>query len=262
MARSGDVADVAAHIRDVTDEEVAFYERNGWVKLDGLVTPEFAAELLRVGVETGGTAGSWESLARDPGVEPFRSVVFGEQMGRNAARLVNRRRLSDADPGLRYRNDHLVRRQPGSGNGTPYHQDSPEHGSDRVGELQFWLALDEVTPDMGAMRFLSGVHREGPLGAGALGREDLLVQYPKLTDIYPMSPPFHYRPGDCTVHHGYMVHGAPPNTSDRPRWSYIFSYTPADTRWWNGEVQNWGSERRPLDDEKNPIVYPATVSGR
>ena len=28
------------------------------------------------------------------------------------------------------------------GKGATYHQDSSEHGSDRVGELQFWLACD------------------------------------------------------------------------------------------------------------------------
>jgi hypothetical protein len=260
MAQGLAAADIAAHIREVTDEEVAFYERNGWVKLDRLITPELAAELLRAGLATGDKPGGWESMATAPGTEPFRSVVFGDRMGRNAARLVDRARLTDTDVGLRYRNDHLVRRDRGNGHGTPYHQDSAEHGSDRIGELQFWLALDEVTPEMGAMRFLSGVQREGPLGSGAINSQDLLVQYPKLTQIYELSPPFHYQPGDATVHHGYMVHGAPPNSTDRPRWSYIFSYTPADTRWWNGEVRNWGSERRQLSDEDNPIVYPATVS--
>ncbi len=259
MAQGWDVAEIAANIREVTADEVAFYEQNGWVKLDGLITPELTAELMRVGLETGDRPGAWESMAAAPGIEPFRTMVFGERMARNAARLVNRRRLTDTDIGLRYRNDHLVRRDRGEQHGTPYHQDSAEHGSDRIGELQFWLALEEVTPEMGAMRFLSGVHREGPLGSGALSPQDLLVQYPKLMDLYEMSPPFHYRPGDATVHHGYMVHGAPPNSTDRPRWSYIFSYTPADTRWWNGVMKNWGSERRTLSDEQNPIVYEASV---
>jgi phytanoyl-CoA dioxygenase PhyH len=260
MAQGLAVADIEANIREVTDDEVAFYERNGWVKLDGLITPELAAELMRAGLATGDTPGGWESMATAPGTEPFRTVVFGERMAGNAARLVNRRRLTDTDVALRYRNDHLVRRDGGGPHGTPYHQDSAEHGSDRIGELQFWLALDEVTPEMGAMRFLSGVQHEGPLGSGAMNAQDLLVQYPKLTEIYEMSPPFHYQPGDATVHHGYMVHGAPPNSTDRPRWSYIFSYTPADTRWWNGEMKNWGSERRQLSDEKNPIIYPAPAS--
>lgn len=251
--------DVSQNIRDVTDEEVAFYEENGWAKLDSLVTPELVGQMLRVGKErtskaTESGAGNW--LAQDPECEPFRSFVFNKRMGRNAARLVNRKRLTDVDVALRYRADHFICRTAEGGQRTAYHQDSAEHGSDRVGELQFWLALDEVTPEMGAMRFLSGVHRAGPLGSVFNDGPDLLGLYPKLPDLYEMSPPFHYQPGDATVHHGYMVHGAPPNTTDRPRWSYIFSYTPADTRWWNGKVGNWGSKRTPLDDDQNPTAYP------
>lgn len=250
--------EVSQHVRDVTEEEVAFYEENGWVKLDGLVTPELAAQLLSAGkswTKEGAVPGSWNALAKDPECEPFRSFVFGDRMGRNASRLVNRKRLAGVEVPLRYRADHFVCRTAESGQSTAYHQDSAEHGSDRVGELQFWLALDEVTPEMGAMRFLSGVHRAGPLGSVFNDGPDLLGLYPKLPDLYRMSPPFHYQPGDATVHHGYMVHGAPPNSTDRARWSYIFSYTPADTRWWNGQVGNWGSKRTPLDD-RSPIAYP------
>ena len=50
---------------------------------------------------------------------------------------------------------------------------------------------------------------------------DLLAQYPKLTELYEVSPPLHYQPGDATVHHGYMVHGAPPNETDRHRLAYL-----------------------------------------
>eukprot|EP01046_Picozoa_sp_COSAG06_P111780 COSAG06_NODE_58389_length_277_cov_0.584270_1_plen_86_part_01 len=49
--------------------------------------------------------------------------------------------------------------------GTSYHQDSNEETDpDREGELQFWLALAPVAPEMGALRFLSGSHRQGPRG--------------------------------------------------------------------------------------------------
>jgi ectoine hydroxylase-related dioxygenase (phytanoyl-CoA dioxygenase family) len=121
--------------------------------------------------------------------------------------------------------------------------------------MQWWLALAEVTPEMGAMRFLSGVHREGPLGS-CFNEDtgDVLEQYPKLTDLYPLSPPLHYQPGDATVHHGYMLHGAPPNETDAVRLAYLFSYVPADTRWWNANTGNSGSERVLLKDEKYPIV--------
>lgn len=257
MADAHGATDISAGIREITDEEVAFYHENGWVKLDGLVRPEIAAEMLAAGQRhvEGKDQHAHNNLSV-AGVEPYRSVIFSPTMARNAERLVDRKRLTDEEIPLRFRADHFVRRPPHGTRGSTYHQDSAEHGSDRVGELQFWLALAEVTPEMGAMRFLSRTHRAGPLGSVFNGGPDLLELYPKLVDLYPMSPPFHYQPGDATVHHGFMVHGAPPNQTDHTRWSCIFSYTPADTRWWNGKVGNWGSQREQLtDDEHNPIAH-------
>ena len=124
-----------------------------------------------------------------------------------------------------------------------------------MGELQFWLALAEVPPQMSAMRFVSRSHREGPLGSVFNDdKGDLLEQFPNLTSVLELSPPFHYQPGDCTVHHGHTVHGGPPNSTDKTRWSYLFSYSPSDTRYWNGTAANWGSERKRLSDTDNPIV--------
>ena len=88
----------------------------------------------------------------------------------------------------------------------------------------------------------------------ALSQGNLLEQFPNLTSVLELSPPFHYQPGDCTVHHGYAVHGGPPNSTDKPRWSYLFSYAPSDTRYWNGNAGNWGSERKRLGDADNPLV--------
>ena len=247
-------------LREVTDEEVACYQEYGWVMMRQLVAPEFAAELLRVGQEwserSGKETGPRSGLAREEGAEPFRSFMFSERMSQNAMRLVNRKRLKGVDVPLRYRIDLLLQKLPGAA-GSTYHQDSSEHGSDRVGELQFWLALAEVTPEMGAMRFVSRSHREGPLGSVFNDdRGDLLEQFPNLTSVLELSPSFRYQPGDCTVHHGYTIHGGPANSTDKPRWSYLFSYSPADTRYWNGNAGNWGSERKRLGDPENPIIYP------
>lgn len=259
--------DINDHLREVTEDEIAHYEQYGWAKLDGLVTREFAAQLLEVALQPreglDREIGTWEQMANLPGIEPYRSFFFSERMGRNASRLINRKKYTDEEVPLRYRLDHFIKRDPGA-KGTLYHQDSAEHGSDRAGELQFWLALDEVTPEMGAMRFLSGSHRAGSLGAVLRpGEPDLLGLYPKLPEVFPMSEPFHYQPGDCTVHHGYMVHGAPPNTSDRPRMCYIFSYTPADTRWPQGITKNWGSLSQPLTNEvANPVAYPVPAANQ
>lgn len=262
-----DLQDLSKHVREVTEEEVEFYRINGWVKLDGLLNAELVAAVRDAGDEfyksNGHSPAEWLSLAT-AGVEPCRSLVFGTRMARNAQRLMDRGRLSGRDVEVRYRNDALASKGPGATR-TAFHQDMCEHGSDRVGEMQFWVALEEVTPEMGAMRFLSKVHHEGPLGCvlrqtsdtsstQLAPEEDLLDHYPRLTELYEFSQPFHYQPGDATVHHGHMIHGGPPNTTTATRRSYIFSYVPADSRWWNGRVHRWGTERTELSEEHNPLV--------
>jgi len=247
---------IAELVREVTDEEVAFYEEHGWVKLDGLVDPELAAELL----EASGTEDNADLFVRNhlalESIEPFRSLMFSERMGWNAQRLLNRTRLSDADVRLRYHGDSVLCKLPGA-EAVPYHQDSTEHCPDRPGEVRFWLALSEVTPEMGAMRFVTRSHREGPLGSISDGTgRDLLELYPRLVEVYELSPPFHYRPGDATVHHGYMIHGSGPNNTDQPRRSYLWTYVAADARYRDGQVENWGSKLSTLQDTRNPIVYP------
>ena len=130
-----------------------------------LVDRAFAEEMLRVGIEYREQVdGKTELMTWKDELEPFHSLMFSERMERNATRLCNRSRLKGIDVPLRYRYDNLVLRPPG-GAGTSYHQDATEHGSDRGGELQFWLALAEVKPEMGAMRFVDKSHLEGPLGS-------------------------------------------------------------------------------------------------
>jgi ectoine hydroxylase-related dioxygenase (phytanoyl-CoA dioxygenase family) len=244
-----------AGARKVTDDESEFYERNGWVKLDGFVDPELAAEMLRVGQakidEARTTQNIWNTawnFARD-GVEPFRSLVLSETMGLNARKLINRQRLTDREIPIRFNSD-LIACKLDDAVATHRHHDGYNRCSDRSGPLTFWIALDEVTPEMGAMQFLSGSHREGPLGVVEQD-EDLVEDYPKLLDLYELSPPLHYQPGDATAHHTWTIHGAPRNTTGRPRWSYLFGYQPAD-------VLRHAQVPERVDDEDNPIVYPGS----
>ena len=53
MQKAMTEGEIEAVLREVTDEEVAFYREYGWVMMKQLVTPEFAKELLRVGKEWG-----------------------------------------------------------------------------------------------------------------------------------------------------------------------------------------------------------------
>jgi hypothetical protein len=267
---------VLTQIRDATDEEVDFYTEHGWVMLRGLFSRELAGELLRASMQV---VEEYEGYPRfkqrrplaNAGYEPFRQVAWSAEIGRVAHRLINRSRLTDTPAPTRYLDDLAWLKEPGCGS-SDYHQDSVTQGADRVGRLNFWVALDEVTPEMGAMRFLDGSHREGPLGftepdpaAGSDARsENVLSAYPKLVDLYPLTDPFHYQAGDATVHNGWLIHGSPANETDRERWCYILEYAPADTRYEKGiygvydpvDIQTrLGTTLR--DDATYPVVYPA-----
>jgi ectoine hydroxylase-related dioxygenase (phytanoyl-CoA dioxygenase family) len=256
-------------IRDVTDDEVAFFEDNGWLMLRGFFSAALAAELKRLAeplLQEGEVVGGLRSTARPLSShhgEPFASLVQGEPMGRAAHRLVNRARMSDAEIPTRFLDDLVWCKNPG-GTGSTYHQDSGVEGADRIGRINFWVALEEVTPEMGAMRFVTKSHREGPLGwpdtfASDNPEHPLLTHYNKLLDIYDWSPPFHYHPGDATVHKGWTIHGGPPNATDRERWCYIIEYTAADTRYRNAQYHD-SDIGVPLNDEdRYPVVYPRSV---
>jgi hypothetical protein len=260
-------------IREVTPDEVSFYRENGWVKLDGLIRPDMAGQMLEWGrserarlqaavepdtasqVRDHGIWTEWRFVATDDRREPFRSVALSRAMGRNAQLLIGR------ESPVRYWYDLVAVKVPaghaGASDRTGYHQDLPNHPQDRIGTLTIWIALDDVSPEQGSMRFVSRSHREGPLGRGTT---DQLEEYPGLLDRLELSPPLHLRPGDATCHDGLTVHGAPANTGTSERWSFILDYFPDDVRY-NGapykrtdDITLVAGER--FDHERFPIVYP------
>jgi ectoine hydroxylase-related dioxygenase (phytanoyl-CoA dioxygenase family) len=146
-------------------------------------------------------------------------------MGRAAQRASNRKRFTDEAIGVRQCTDALMYLPPHEPDASlGFHQDQT-FGTDRIGGLTVWIALDDVAPEQAALRFLTGSHREGPLGKPYM---TLLDRYPKLPELHPLSPPRHFRPGDGSIHHGYTIHGRGPNQTGRPRWSFLSSYIPTD----------------------------------
>jgi hypothetical protein len=269
-------------IREVTDAEVDFYRTNGWVKLDQLISTEFAAELLDAAKKRMGASGdksalrpgkdlvghpSWHDyhdIAEED--EVFAALGFSKGIGRAAQRFLER------DVSVRvYANMLAVKLGKNQGPDvteyarTEIHQDFPTLAFDRNGYMGFWIALDEVTPEMGSLQFYTGSHLLGSLGRWFDGR-DLLDVHPNIERDCPLAPPLHLQPGDATVHHGFMVHGARENLTDRPRWAYVIGYFPGDTRFTGaltpGDEHLHDAERygltvgEPFDHPAFHLVYP------
>jgi hypothetical protein len=272
-------SDVAQLARDITPNEVASFHEHGWAKLENFISADLAARLLVRAVELMGETGDarpprpgidtdfmvwtdYSGVGRE-GIEPFAALSHSPAMGRAA------HQLSGRDIGYRLFTDLLTCRQPADqterNKPTPPHQDYPSHSFDRIGYVNFWIALSEIPPERGSLRFYSGSHREGSLGWDKRSERnhnreepwDVFETYPELVEKYPISPPLHLGPGDATCHNMYVLHSAPVNETNEPRWAYITSYIPCDALYVGSLPKPAPSlvVGEPFDDPKFPVVW-------
>jgi ectoine hydroxylase-related dioxygenase (phytanoyl-CoA dioxygenase family) len=253
-----------APVRQVTDDEVAHYREYGWVALPGLVAGDFVADLRE------------RALARLNGrPEPFRNSfvdrAFGQDrdiashdaafgaLARSPVMGLNATRLLAGVEAVRLQVTNLLVKQGGGGHGaTVFHQDFPWMPMDRSAMLTVWLALDEVSADMGSLRFYNRSHLHGTLGRSFVREgDDALSQHPWLEKLQ-LSPPIDLRAGDATVHSSLTVHGAPANRRDRLRLSFTATYFDADALYTGspyGQTDGLGLEvNRPFDHPMFPVV--------
>jgi hypothetical protein len=277
--------DIAAQVREVTDDEVSSYQENGWVSLPGLMSRELAGEMLSRLKALSGL--EYDELPRDhPDAEHVIERVKTEGIGKlffmsrlhddTVYDIVSSGTLGEASARLtgtrpmRLFTDGVICKLPGwttergvkggiNTGETPWHQDFSPVPWDRAGGVQFWLALCEITPEMGSMQHLSGSHREPPLGCAHYTSDQTLKQsYPELWDKYELSPAHHFQPGDVLAHNPLTVHYAQANKTDKLRWVYTSYRIPAETLY-NGipnpRFTEFGFEPwKPFEHPKFPIV--------
>ncbi len=165
--------------------------------------------------------------------------------------------------------DQILVKEPGSTTRTMWHHDHtywPVAG-DQVATL--WIALDPVLAANGSVEYIPGSHKWGQRfkAEAFIGDGRYTEDLPEVPDIDSMRDQFEFRqfemaPGDCTIHHGLLVHGAPGNETAGRRRAYV-------TRWCGDDVTynprpNIQRMLRdpgiapggPLDCELFPVVWP------
>lgn len=236
-------------VRDVTAAEVAFFDKNGWVKLDGLFDRPLADELFdhiqrvmaaRIKRENGyvserapGAEGallveyvaSTNLRESDPWLEDLAAC---RELGEASARLLKTRPLRLFSDSVFHKPARGSAAHWYSGE-TPWHQDYPATPIDRANDVQIWVAAVEITPEMGCLQYMSGSHHLPPMGKatsyrrpdGSRALKGAIEIYPTLLKQYEISPPFHLRPGDALAHHSLTMHYAQENQSTtRDRWAW------------------------------------------
>ena len=126
--------------------------------------------------------------------------------------------------------------------------------------------------DSGSVEYVKGSHRGGQRSKAEafLGEVRYKENLPPVPDIDDMRDEleflqFELEPGDCTVHHGLTVHGAPGNrTVDRRRRAYVTRWAGDDVVYhprpdiqpmlWDPDIPSGG----PLDSDLWPVVWQSS----
>ena len=266
------LASVDNGFRAVTPEEIAHYQKVGWVKLQKFIPIGRVKDLLAMAKDKMGEDGDRNAPPeaftyfnpltlrglKDPTLGPIIDHV-----GRNARKLMARR----ANVGIRYFTDYFAVKLPtkkklanhGGTGISDWHQDFAASASDRSGGMIFWMALTDMTPEKGTMAFLNGSHRFGVMGHYATyGEGNLLDSYPEVLDHCTNSGNLTYAAGDVTVHSNMTVHSAGANMTNDPRWTYIVIVNPADACWTGGPADAFQTDgltlHKELIDDRFPVI--------
>lgn len=201
-------------------EETAAFLRDGHVRVRGLAAPR-EVEAYRPAIrgvldalaarhETQGRIDDYNDLFTQVTNawrldESTRRFVFARRFARVAARLLGVR-------GVRLYHDQALFKEPG-GRPTPWHRDQFYWPLDTNDTVTMWMALVDVSREMGPMTFASGSHRAGDVPGLPIGAEsdEVLAAYVAAKG-FPLAGEA-LAAGDATFHAGRTLHSAGPNLS-------------------------------------------------
>lgn len=269
-----------------TSATVADYQRDGAVVLRGVLRPDEVQRLAQ-GIEDNlarpGPLALVASQADDPGrfVEDFcnwphnpayRDILFGSALPAVAARLMGSRQV-------RLYHDHLLVKEGGTRQITPWHQDQPYYNVDGRQNVSFWIPVDPV-PLKSSLRFAAGSHA-GTWYMPRSFRDQQARWFPpgslaELPDLE--SDPRHrelawaLEPGDAVAFHMLTLHASRGTEPGQRRRVFSARYLGDDARHaprpWRTSPPFPGLEGSlaagaPMQDDRFPLVWtddPASPS--
>ena len=258
----------------VSADAIAGFRRDGFVKLDRVLSPGLLAHFEKV------VTGQVRALSKETRPlearttygkaflqvmnlwthsDEVRRLVFSRRLARIAAELMG-------VGGVRIYHDQALYKEPGGGL-TPMHVDQyywPLSGDEIC---TAWIPLQETPMELGPLSFRAGSQRfrhGRDLPISDRSEADLQEAF-KVSSHPLVDEPFAL--GEVSVHYGWTFHRAGPNRSDRPRAVMTAIYMDKDMRVAapankNQEVDlaTWLPGLRPGDvaaSPLNPVVYEA-----
>ncbi|MDA0260823.1 MAG: phytanoyl-CoA dioxygenase family protein [Proteobacteria bacterium] len=226
----------------ISQQQIDQYEADGVLLLKGVFSEEWI-EKMRIAVdEVLNNPGPQSMDINDEGDgrftfdtwiwtynDRFRDVVFSSPWAGLAAKILNAKRVN-----LVF--DFISVKEPHTSQPAVWHQDAPGNPVEGPQAGTFWVSLDHVTAESGAVRYVRSSHKWGrsfePVGSNNVYEHDLYAgrapdsQQPpgveEMPDIDAIVDPadifsFETDPGDVIVHDVLTIHSSPGNHSDRRR---------------------------------------------
>lgn len=257
---------------------VAAYAADGVVVLKGLLEPRWL-DLLAIGVESNIAQPSELAQQYTPDGEPgqffadycnwdripeFQQVALDSGLSEAARRLMGSNTA-------RFFHEHVLVKEPGTREITPWHHDQPYYCVDGDQSVSFWVPLDPVPASIG-VEFIAGSHRwnrwfiprrfvDHVPYVDTDSRFELVPDFDAERDRHRIVS-FDVVPGDVIAFHFRTVHDAPGTTSQTTRRRAVsFRWLGDDATfarrpWLHSPPfeQRALIEGGPLDDARFPLV--------
>ncbi len=176
--------------------------------------------------------GFWSDYVTWPVVEQYRQVAFESGLAEIAGELMQ-------STTVRFFHEHVLVKEPGATEPTPWHHDDPYYGIDGMQNVSMWIALDPV-PASSGLQFIAGSHLWGrrfvprkfidqtPYGAPGDRFELLPDEADLLRDQRVIG--WDVEPGDVLAFHYRTLHSAPGNELATPRRAVSLRWLGDDAR--------------------------------
>ena len=217
----------------ISQQEIDSFEKDGVVCLRGLFSTQWL-ERLAVGVEKNFTdPGPYNTVYSDPNspggfyddycnwqrIEEYQDFLRHSPAAEIAARITQ-------SNSARIYHEHVLVKEPGTREATPWHHDLPYYGVDGDQLCSIWLPLDPV-PQSACPEFVLGSHKAGTLYYPKFfltseNYADGIEGFETIPDIESQRKQYDINSwdlelGDCIVFHMRTVHGAPPTEGLKTR---------------------------------------------
>ena len=260
----------------LTEEQIAFYRENKYIKLknvldaetlahfNGVISERVAAkrkELDELPLEKRDTYGKAFLQLMNLWTEDdaVKELVFSPRVAGIAAGLI------EAD-GVRLYHDQALFKEAGGGI-TPWHADQYYWPLDSDKTVTAWIPLQATPKEMGPLEFSAGSHKieEGRDLAISDESEAVLKEKLRVNDFPHVIEAFDA--GEVSFHSGWVFHRAGANSTDEVRKVMTVIYmdkdmkvTPPKNKHQQNDLDTWMPGSTPgkvVDSPLNPVLFPA-----